>query len=123
MGDSAPASPVRSAFGQNRARYSFSVSAGGTALDLGGTDGYFSSLPPEQIDLSALLFASIHGSIRTSSYEEFFSGQVTTLSLQNISAVPLPAAAWFFGSALFAMLGLSKPKGALVESTPGPAAT
>jgi hypothetical protein len=55
-------------------------------------------------------FKSNFSSVFDSGHGEFAEAFVTDWNVQEISAVPLPAAAWFFGAGLLGLLGLKRRK-------------
>ncbi len=93
-----------------------------TELDLvdRSTNGFNigSSLPIYGLDANTVtyrLFTYAYGSSSSSSVDWwssfYFNSSVDSMSLESVTAVPIPAAIWFMGSALFGLFGVVRNKG------------
>lgn len=60
------------------------------------------------VDLTTLQAAGYEGFISTDSLNTFYTVDSLNVSISGVSAVPLPAAAWLFGTGLVGLFGISR---------------
>lgn len=88
-----------------------------SAISLDFVPNYFSAIPPNQMDTSALVAGTIWGSFAQLPYLTS-SFRATVTSVTSVSAVPLPSAAILFGSALLGFIGRSASRKLAKSSSP-----
>lgn len=98
------------------ADYSYSFSSNGAPVQSGSMKGLstsFAHLGADPVSIVGLTFDEFYWSALVTDvggYADFISPSAYFQTDAKLSAVPLPAAAWLFGSALMAVLGFGRRK-------------